>query len=34
MSILINNKHNFALPVGRRVAEPEMYVFVCKVSTP
>ena len=29
MSILINNKHNFAFPVGRRVAEPEMYVRVC-----
>ena len=24
----------FALPVGRRVAELEMYLFVCKVSTP
>ena len=29
MSILIDNKHNFALPVSRRVAEREMYVRVC-----
>ena len=34
MSILINNMHNFALPVGSHVADLEMYLFMCKVSTP